>query len=137
MGGCSHNVSKVTCAERSEGTASACPDDNTVGTEVLSRWRRQVDRVVVRSRAGRFGALTAPVARDSRSPALAVPPWARSTCELHKAPLPVVRCSNSVGDAEPRTIERSSATTLDPHFVLDRPPNAIAVVVPLRANRSR
>jgi hypothetical protein len=43
-----YNVSKLSRAERSEGTGSACPDDNAVGTEVLSRWRRRIGRIVVR-----------------------------------------------------------------------------------------
>jgi hypothetical protein len=42
-----HNVSKLSCAERSEGTDSACPDDIAAGTEFLSRGRRQGGRIVV------------------------------------------------------------------------------------------
>jgi hypothetical protein len=50
----SANVSKVCCADRSEGAASAGPDGNAVGTEVLSRCRRRLERIVVGLIVGDF-----------------------------------------------------------------------------------
>jgi hypothetical protein len=45
--------SKVCRAERSEGTASACPDDIAAGTCLQARWRRRLGRVVVSLNSGR------------------------------------------------------------------------------------